>query len=119
MVKRIVLAVLLMLLVVPLLPSEVRQTLGLDGFTGLIVVLLALLAVEYLASVVGSLRAPRVKGRRARRRRNVEHDPDEFAPRPPTDVVPPRAWSEEPQETETIVQPRPVRRPPRLSGGPR
>ena len=127
MVKRIVLAVLLTMLVVPLLPSGVRQALGLRGITGLIVVLLGLLVVEYLAGVAGSLRAPRVKGHRARKRRNVEHDPADFppqhtappVPQPPVSGESRRAWGEAQPETMPIVQPRPARRPPRLSGGPR
>lgn len=134
MVKRLVLSVLILILVVPFLPSEVQQSLGLSGLTGIIVILLGLLLVEWTAKVIGHVRGPRVKGGRRQRRRNVEHHPRDYPAQQRTEPVqhypPPQQPAPAPEEPPTATDspsppgqpsptpPRPVRHPPRLSRGP-
>lgn len=131
MIKRLVLAVLISVFVVPLLPIEVREALGLHGITGIIIVLFMLLGAEYLAKIVGAVRGPRGRGRRRHRRPNVEHHPSDYPPPPPQPVPEqPRPVVEDtvampeqrpvaPAPEAAPERPRPARRHPRLSGGPK
>lgn len=64
MIQRLVLAVLLVVIVVPQLPAPVRE--DLTGVWGVVLVLLGLMLVEFVARVLGLLRAPRVRGPRVR-----------------------------------------------------